>query len=223
MTALTNLVIILHLAIAGPQGAGVERRAEQARAALADEDFDTAARLYAELVKTAPGNAGLRMNYGIAQLARRQYASAVEQFQIVVKQEPKFAAAWRMLGDCYGKLGEKGKALDALKKAADMEPRNVETSLDYATALRAAGRHADASNEFWKVIQLDQQSVLAWHGLALTNAVLAKSEKDPAKRQEFRARAEKALEQLDGLAGPKEDGLLREAEKAVEELRESKP
>jgi tetratricopeptide (TPR) repeat protein len=217
------LPIILHCVILAcclnGQAETTEEKAERARVAMVEERFDEAAAIYEELVKVSPDSAGLRMSLGIALQARGQYAKAATEFRFVVKQEPEFAAAWRVLGNCYSKLGDKDKAVASLARAVELEPRSNEVRLDYATALLSAKKVEQASGEFWKIAQIDQSEPRVWHGLAVSNAALAKAEKDDAKKQEFRERAARALEQLKETAGPEDDELLQEASKAVMEAK----
>jgi predicted Zn-dependent protease len=220
-----NLPIILQccalLALSiGPaiaQSSSTEEMAERARIAMVEERYDEAAAIYQELLKTAPDSVGLHMSLGIARHGQGQYKKAVEQFRIVVKAQTDFSAAWRMLGSSFGKLGDKDGAVSALAHAAELEPHSMDVLMDYAAALLAAGKHERASAEFWKVAQTNPSEPRVWHGLAVSNAALAKSERDEAKKKEFRDRAVQALEQLKETAGPEQEELLKEATAAVEE------
>jgi Flp pilus assembly protein TadD len=213
------LLLAASAAVAAGQNESQEQKAERARSALAEERFDDAAALYADLVKASPGNTGLRMSLGLAQLARKQYAKAAAEFQVVVKKDPKFAGAWQVLGQCYGKLGEKEKASAALRTALQLEPRNLEVRLEYAAALLVEKKNREASDEFWTIAQTNRSDPRVWHGLAVSNAALARAEKDETKKTELISRAQQALQQLRDTAGPAEEELLREASAAVEPVK----
>lgn len=61
-----------------------------------------------------------------------------------IKQMPKAALAWKLLGAVLLRRGERAGAIDALEMAAKLAPQDAEVQCNLAGALVVAGRHAEA-------------------------------------------------------------------------------
>lgn len=59
----------------------------------------------------------------------------IEKIQDRLKQNPESAKGWFLLGRLYAAQGEWRAAMSSFKKAHDIEPQNVETSVHYAQSL----------------------------------------------------------------------------------------
>lgn len=182
---LSCVVLVVTLAHAADPPTSLESKADKARLALAEERFEEAAKLYAELVKADPNNIGLRLSFGIAEQACGRHDRAVEQFREVVARDPRFAAGWRLLGDSLAKLGKLEQAVAAYEAAMRLDPRRMDLQLALAFQYRQVGRHSDAANLYLQVARLDPTEARAWYGLGLSYLAMARMhftalEKDPS-------------------------------------------
>jgi tetratricopeptide (TPR) repeat protein len=57
-----------------------------------------------------------------AALQNRQFALAVDLFRCVLSTDPKHVQSWGNLGLAYASIGERGKALECLDKALELDP-----------------------------------------------------------------------------------------------------
>jgi tetratricopeptide (TPR) repeat protein len=61
-------------------------------------------------------------NKAFAALQNRQFVSAISLFKVVLATDPKNVQSWGNLGLAYAGIGEKGKALECLDKALELDP-----------------------------------------------------------------------------------------------------
>jgi tetratricopeptide (TPR) repeat protein len=55
-------------------------------------------------------------------LQNREFGSAISLFKRVLETDPKHVQSWGNLGLAYASIGEKGKALECLDKALELDP-----------------------------------------------------------------------------------------------------
>jgi tetratricopeptide (TPR) repeat protein len=165
------------------QTAALEAKAEKARAALAEERFEEAARLYAELVKSSPNSPALRLALAVAEQGCGRYAKAVEQLRMVLQQDPKFRGAWKLLAENLERLGDMVKAVDAYEQALKLEPSRLDLQLALASAYRKAGRPEQAADLFLHAARADPTEVRIWHGLGLAYIDLARTTRASLPRE----------------------------------------
>ncbi len=122
--------------------------------------------VYAALVKAMPGNAGLRLNLGLAHRMAGQCSEAIAPFQSAVKLDPKLFPAWVSLGGCYLELGRPADAIPPLEKAVALAPAEAMPRQLLADALYAAGRLEQAVSQLRKLAEADPSNPRAWYGLA---------------------------------------------------------
>jgi serine/threonine protein kinase len=99
--------------------------------------YDEALNQYEESIAIMPANPDAHFNLGYIFLGRKEYASAAREFEEVIKLKPAY------LGDAYVNLGiarynagHLKKALIALKKALQLNPKNGNISA-YIDAVKA--------------------------------------------------------------------------------------
>lgn len=74
-----------------------------------------------------------------------QFGDAAEAYEYVVARAPDDFESWNNLGNARAALADE-RSVDALQRAVALDPRAAPTRLNLATALRAAGRGADAAD-----------------------------------------------------------------------------
>ena len=104
-----------------------------------------------------------------AQQARFDLEGARENLKKAVELDPQNALAWARLSEIWASFGELGRALDAAKKAAALEPNlsRTQTVLGYAYLMRVNTKDARAA--FEKAIALDSADPLPRLGLGLAD------------------------------------------------------
>jgi tetratricopeptide (TPR) repeat protein len=73
-----------------------------------------------------------------------RFGDAAEAYEYVVARAPDDFESWNNLGNARAALADE-RSVDALQRAVALDPRAAPTRLNLATALRAAGRGADAA------------------------------------------------------------------------------
>ena len=143
MRCLALLIALLLLAgspersLAQPDAAA---EAQRGKAAMTRGDFETAATVYAQLVKAFPADAGIRLNLGMALSMSDRLGEAMPHLERAVALQPTLAAAWLFLGANWLQMGETAKAVPVLRKVVALEPGNVRARTLLGDALRAQDR-----------------------------------------------------------------------------------
>ncbi|NWF93461.1 MAG: tetratricopeptide repeat protein [Syntrophaceae bacterium] len=55
-------------------------------------------------------------------MERREFTSAVNLFKRVLETDPRHVQSWGNLGLAYASMGERGKALECLDRALELDP-----------------------------------------------------------------------------------------------------
>lgn len=87
--------------------------------------------------------------------ARNAYLAALEDFQEVVRREPRFADVHNLLGLCLSLLGRPEEAVEAFERAVGVNPRYVEAHLNRAITLNDLGRLDEARESFERAARAD--------------------------------------------------------------------
>ena len=141
------------------------RRSQSAAAAMQGGRFDDAARLYQELVRAVPGDAGLLMNLGMALAMGGHEAEAIGPLERAIKLAPALVPAHLFLGSSYLALGEPAKAVPPLKRVIAAEPANIEYRRLLARAYAETDRPLDAAVELRAIAGLAPKLPVAWYAL----------------------------------------------------------
>jgi tetratricopeptide (TPR) repeat protein len=81
---------------------------------------------------------------GVEAYNKKDWATAVKEFEDVITTNPDFAAGYHMLGVCQTNLDQKSPAVANLRKAVELEPANTEYKLSLALALINNREHQQA-------------------------------------------------------------------------------
>lgn len=150
---------------------------------------------------------------GDAYLTEGKSAEAVIEFQRAIQADERNGEARHKLGLTLTKMGDHGRAVDQLVRAADLLPQNADVQLDAAKALLAVGRYEDARSRAEAVITADPRNAQA-HTLRAT-ATAGMDDVDSALRS-MREAASLAPERADILVNVAliefHQGKLQEAE-----------
>jgi predicted Zn-dependent protease len=139
--------------------------AQRGKQAMAEGRFAEAARIYAEVVRAMPGNAGLLLNLGMAQHMAGQQKAAAQTLEAAVKIDPGLLPANLFLGASYLKLGQAARAIAPLNRVLAAQPGMRDAVEMLAEATLGAGRHREAARHYAAWTEADPTSARAWMGL----------------------------------------------------------
>lgn len=122
-----------------------------------------------------------KLNHYYKQLARqdeikrqlqkyRQPEDVIHELEHYTQNHPKDAHAWYLLGKLYLLNNNPNKAVQALKKAHSLKPKNNKIKLIYAQALYANNNkqlNKQSEQLLQEIVQTNPETVDAWHLLAI--------------------------------------------------------
>ena len=152
-------------AAAPAQTSDLAARSRVASRAMGEGRFDEAAGMYRELVRAAPGDAGLLMNLGMALAMGGREKEALEPLQQAISLKPDLAPAHIFLGSSYLALGAPDKAIAPLERAIKLRPSDLEPRRLLASAYAAVNRAADAVAQLRRATELAPKLPAAWFAL----------------------------------------------------------
>lgn len=83
-------------------------------------------------------------NAGLEAYNKRDYATAVKEFEDVTKTNPDYAGGYYMLGLSQRAAGNLSPALASLRKAIELDPENASYTVGLGQALLQAGQYQEA-------------------------------------------------------------------------------
>lgn len=107
-------------------------------------DFKLAAQTYKRAVEMQPENNELRREYANTLVQAEEYDDALKAYEEIVADEPKDAASWLRISQLHMQLGHSDRAWEAHKKAAALEPNNVEIRYNSVGLFEAQGKLPEA-------------------------------------------------------------------------------
>lgn len=152
-----------------PAAAELAELLEQAKAAVAQNDMDTAAQLYSEVLGLEPTNV-----VALAGLARYQVSLGdVEQAKELLEQIPAKERSGADVVAAQAAIDLAEKAKDAgpipdLKAKAEADPKDFQSRLDLAMAYWAGNQKQEAVDELLAMIKADR----AWNEAAARQQLL---------------------------------------------------
>jgi predicted Zn-dependent protease len=139
--------------------------AQQARGLMERKQFNDAAKLYSDLAKAMPGDAGLRMNLGLALHMAGRDAECIAPFEAALKLNPRLAPAWIGLGASYLRLGQPAKAIAPLERFAALQPADLEARKMLVDATLSTGQPVKAIPHLERLAAADAAQPGLWYEL----------------------------------------------------------
>jgi predicted Zn-dependent protease len=179
------LFLLMVLAAPAPaQSPDLAALSRAATAAMNDGQFDRAAHLYRELLKSLPDEPGLLMNLGMALAMQGREGDALAPLTRAVTLNPELLPAHLFLATSYLALGEGAKAVPPLERVVAANPADVESRRLLSQAYAASGRLSDAVTELRRVTERAPTLPGAWHALghaynALTQQAMETFDDEP--------------------------------------------
>lgn len=99
------------------QAPGLPELASQGQAALKDQQFDRAEKIYEQIVKLDPRSAQAHSNLGLARYMAGKYPAAIGEFQRALELDPHLDHTKVLLALSYFDSGDFGRATPLLEKA----------------------------------------------------------------------------------------------------------
>ncbi len=157
--------------------------AREASAAMKSRQFETAERIYLDLVRHFPDEPGLALNLALAQYSSGKFEAALQQFHRFLESHPDHGPAWLLVGVAQQKLDRPAKAVQALRRAVELDPANRTARLELADALLRSGRPASAATEFLALVGIERSNPKAWLGLGLSYTEMSRSSAETLERK----------------------------------------
>lgn len=130
--------------------AGIKESADMIR----QGDLDGAIAQLKGMLDKNPKDANALFLIGMAYVKKKIYPEAAGAFLQVTELAPNFAAAHHQLGVSYQGLDEPDKALEAYKKALDLDPANTDAFYNSGLILFKQSRIDEALVQFEKAVVL---------------------------------------------------------------------
>src|SRR5215472_3495978 len=108
-------------------------------------DRDKATEIYKQFLGIEPGNEDGVTALAKLQMDAGQYKDAVDLLEQFITQRPDSDGALQTLGEAYSDLQEYSKSADAYKRAAEIDPDDIEIKKAEAQSLYMADKLDDAS------------------------------------------------------------------------------
>ncbi len=112
-------------------------RAQLGRHAESRSAFDAAARL-------APAAARIAFNRALARLESGDRAGASRDISDLTRQHPEFIDGWKLQATLNHESGDRGAAVNAWRRAVELDGRDVDVLFNLAVTLRDLGRQDEA-------------------------------------------------------------------------------
>ena len=138
-------------------------------------DYPSALAMFREFVAGNPDSFAGHYNLALALLRTGAFDDAAVELEAILGRMPK-AEAYNLLGDVEEKRGHADKALRAFERAAQMDPRNEDFTIDYGSALISAGDLNRAVPVFAQAAANSPHSVRSRLGLASAYYLAGKHE-----------------------------------------------
>jgi len=169
--------------------------------------FAEAARIYGELVQAVPGEAGLRLNLGMALSMAGRPREALPHLEAALDSgRPELVPAGLFLGGAYLELGQPARAVGPLETFLAAQPGNADARRLLAEALLFQERYEEAARHYRSLTEQVPEAPPAWFGLG----------------RAYEGISRKAFEELQVLAPESAEILLLVAEMMVTQERDKR-
>jgi len=115
-------------------------------------EYKLSAQTLKRAVEMQPENNELRREYANILVQAEDYETAIATYGEIVKEEPKDGGSWLRLSQLHMQLGHVDKAWEAHKKAAEVEPNNLEVRYNAVGLYEAQDKLPEAINALKEVL-----------------------------------------------------------------------
>jgi len=106
-------------------------------------------------------------NLGVLYKDRKEYDSAIKEYQKALEIDPNYAYAYYNLGIVYHDLGEQNRALEAYQKSIELNPRNVDAHNNLGALYKELKRYDSAIREYRKALEIKQGNFKTHYNLGI--------------------------------------------------------
>ena len=143
-------------------------------------DFDSAVRLYEEVLKEDPSNIKSKVNLAVISLAQGQPDTALSFLTSAYQQEPSNFEVNNNLGSAYLAKGDYTNAISSFQQALRIDAKNNAVRTNLAAAYASAKQYDNAETTYLDVIKYDKENWDAY--IELAKVCLAKNDTDSAEK-----------------------------------------
>jgi arylsulfatase A-like enzyme/tetratricopeptide (TPR) repeat protein len=148
-------------------------------------DNARAAQTMEQAIALDPGNPRARVDLAAAYERAGQFRRAAEVYQDASKLHMLTDVIYSRLGKLYLRLHELDKAVDAMTRAREIDPTNLDNLRNLGTAQLQLGRVDEAEKAFKAITLQNDHSSVAYNGLGLV--AIQRGDADTARRDFERA------------------------------------
>ena len=139
-------------------------------AEMAEGRGDQAVKLLEDQTRRFPDRTDFHLELAIIYSKTGKYAEATREFQRLIDKKPNSPELYVRIGQARQSAGDSQGAIEAFKKANDLEPRNIGARLDLAMTYEHIGRYDDARKAYEDVLRIQPDDVEALNNLAYLKA-----------------------------------------------------
>lgn len=147
--------------LAGTEAAGLKARNKLARLAVQNNDLAEAEKLLGEVLKiSAKDHEALQMRAALS-MAKNDVLAAISDYRAILKEEPNSVNVLKQLARAHVLNHETPLAIDTLKNATTIAPKDAEAAVQLASVLADNGQSDDALAQVNRVLKEDAKNVTA--------------------------------------------------------------
>jgi tetratricopeptide (TPR) repeat protein len=137
---------------------------------VAQGQWDEAIQAAQTQLKQSPDRSDYRLSLAKIYFRAGKYADSSAQYQMLIDKNPKVADLYVRLGESRENANDLNGAIEAFKKAKQLDPTNHLPVLELALVYNRAGRDEEARKTYEEVIKLQPDNVEALNNLAYLKA-----------------------------------------------------
>ena len=134
---------------------------------LLTEQYSQAAATFERAITIEPDNFELHDDYVESLVKSDQLPEAIEQMHRIISQQGEFADNYLRLADLYVQVGEDDSAIRNYERSLELHPGYLEAAVKLGTQHLRRGRFYPAASNFNRAIEINDQIISAYVGLAL--------------------------------------------------------
>lgn len=147
----------------------------QAQEAQRGGNYRDAAEKYSAILKLQPDALDARVNLGLMHHLLGEYAEAIRDFQVVLREKPRLFVPNLFLGLDLLQLQQPRRALTYLECAQGLHPQDVEPVLQLGRAYADFHEFKKANDWYLRATAISPGNAEAWYGVGITYLHLARA------------------------------------------------